>query len=123
MEITTQRIAFGPDPIGLGFIRVKGFTIEQVGNAFPMQEEGAISTRRGHHWIIEDNTIRQANGVGIDVGSQFGGSRPGDQVQRMGGDGGGYPCAGQSACRGNQGTEKRSPTRCANQRFHVIAAA
>jgi len=71
-EITTERIAFGPDEPGLGFIRVKGFTVEQVGNAFPMQQEGAISTWRGHHWIIEGNTVRQVNGVGIDVGIQFG---------------------------------------------------
>ncbi len=69
-EITTRRIAFGPDQMGLGFIRVKGFVVEQVGNAFPMQQEGAISTWRGHHWIIEDNTVRWANGVGIDLGRQ-----------------------------------------------------
>jgi len=71
-EITTERIAFGPDRPGLGFIRVKGFTVEQVGNCFPMQQEGAISTWRGHHWIIEGNTVRWVNGVGIDVGTQFG---------------------------------------------------
>ena len=70
-EITTQRIAFGPAEPGLGYIRVKGFTVEQVGNAFPMQQEGAISTWRGHHWIIEGNTVRWVNGVGIDVGIQF----------------------------------------------------
>ena len=71
-EITTERIAFGPREMGLGFIRVKGFTVEQVGNCFPMQQEGAISTWRGHHWIIEGNTVRWVNGVGIDVGTQFG---------------------------------------------------
>jgi len=71
-EITTERVAFGPEEIGLGYIRVKGFTVEQVGNAFPMQQEGAISTWRGHHWIIEGNTVREVNGVGIDVGCQFG---------------------------------------------------
>jgi len=71
-EITTERIAFGPAEMGLGFIRVKGFTVEQVGNCFPMQQEGAISTWRGHHWIIEGNTVRWVNGVGIDVGTQFG---------------------------------------------------
>lgn len=70
-EITTERIAFGPDQPGLGFIRIRGFTVEQVGNAFPWQQEGAISTWRGHHWIIEQNTVRWANGVGIDVGIQM----------------------------------------------------
>ena len=70
-EITTERIAFGPAEMGLGFIRVKGFVVEQVGNCFPMQQEGAISTWRGHHWIIEDNTVRHVNGVGIDLGTQI----------------------------------------------------
>jgi len=69
-EITTQKHVFAPEPFGLGYIRVKGFTIEHVGNGFPMPQEGAISTRRGHHWIIEDNVVRQVNGVGIDIGRQ-----------------------------------------------------
>ncbi len=71
-EITTERVAFGPEKMGLGFIRVKGLVVEQVGNCFPMQQEGAISTWRGHHWIIEDCTVRWANGVGIDLGLQAG---------------------------------------------------
>jgi len=71
-EITTERVAFGPEKTGLGFIRVRGFVVEQVGNCFPMQQEGAISTWRGHHWIIEHNTVRWANGVGIDLGLQAG---------------------------------------------------
>ncbi|MFW6164219.1 MAG: right-handed parallel beta-helix repeat-containing protein [Planctomycetota bacterium] len=71
-EITTERVAFGPEQMGLGFIRVKGFVVEQVANCFPMQQEGAISTWRGHHWMIEDCTVRWANGVGIDLGLQAG---------------------------------------------------
>ena len=71
IEITTQETVFAPEQIGLGFIRVKGFVVEQVGGPFPWEQVGAISTRRGHHWIIEDNTVRQVNGVGIDVGIQL----------------------------------------------------
>jgi len=41
-----------------------------AGNAFPMPQQGAISTTRGHHWIMEDNRVAWANGVGIDVGTQ-----------------------------------------------------
>jgi hypothetical protein len=50
---------------------VKGFIVEQVAGPFPWEQVGAISTTRGHHWIIEENTVRQINGVGIDVGIQL----------------------------------------------------
>jgi hypothetical protein len=71
VEITTQETIFAPENIGLGYIRVKGFVVEQAAGPFPWEQVGAISTTRGHHWIIEDNTVRQVNGVGIDVGIQL----------------------------------------------------
>jgi hypothetical protein len=71
LEITTQETIFAPQQAGLGFIRVKGFEVEQAGGPFPWEQVGAISTTRGHHWIIEDNTVRWANGVGIDLGVQL----------------------------------------------------
>ena len=71
IEITTQETVFAPEAKGMGFIRVKGFTVEHAGGPFPWEQVGAISTTRGHHWIIEDNTVRQVNGVGIDVGVQL----------------------------------------------------
>ena len=70
IELTTQETVFAPDQMGLGYIRVKGFTVEQVAGPWPFEQVGAISTTRGHHWIIEDCTVRQVNGVGIDVGGQ-----------------------------------------------------
>jgi len=70
MEITTQRCVFAPATIGLGFIHVAGFTIEHAGNPYPFPQFGALSTWRGHHWLIENNTVRQVNGVGIDIGDQ-----------------------------------------------------
>lgn len=71
IEITTQQTVFAPVEPGLGFIRVKGFTIEYAAGPFPWEQVGALSTTRGHHWLIEGNTVRWANGVGIDVGIQF----------------------------------------------------
>jgi hypothetical protein len=71
MEITTQQCIFAPEEIGLGYIHVKGFVVEHAGNPFPFPQFGALSTWRGHHWLIEENTVRQANGVGIDIGDQF----------------------------------------------------
>jgi len=71
IEITTQETVFAPEQIGLGYIRVKGFAVEQVAGPFPWEQVGAISTTRGHHWIVEDNIVRQVNGVGLDVGIQL----------------------------------------------------
>jgi len=70
IEITTQRCIFAPVEMGLGYIHVSGFTMEHSGNPFPFPQYGALSTTRGHHWLMEDNTVRQANGVGIDIGAQ-----------------------------------------------------
>jgi len=35
-----------------------------------------LSAQRGHHWIIEENTVRQCNAIGIDIGDQFATDRP-----------------------------------------------
>jgi hypothetical protein len=55
---------------GLGYIRIKGPSFQHAGNAFPPPQRGLVSTAGGHHWIIEDNTIEWANGVGLDIGAQ-----------------------------------------------------
>jgi len=68
IEITTREQAFAPRAYELGYIRVKGFTIEQVADGFPWPQRAALSTMRGHHWIIEENTIRWANALGMDIG-------------------------------------------------------
>ncbi len=52
-----------------------------------------MSTRRGHHWIIEENTIRQCNSIGMDIGDQF---APGDPELAEG---------GQHVVRGNTITD------------------
>jgi hypothetical protein len=69
-EITTRETVFAPRRENLGYIRVQGFTLEQVAGPWPFSQLGALSTMRGHHWIIEDNTIRQVNGAGMDIGRQ-----------------------------------------------------
>ncbi|MGB2819513.1 MAG: right-handed parallel beta-helix repeat-containing protein [Phycisphaerae bacterium] len=76
IEVTTQGGVFAPEKQGLGYIHVKGFIIEHAGNAFPMPQHGALSVNRGHHWLIESNTVREVNGVGIDVGIQQYWERP-----------------------------------------------
>lgn len=68
MEITMRSSCFRPSARNLGFIHVQGFIFEQVGNGFPRPQEGALSVCAGHHWLIEKNTLRQINGIGIDIG-------------------------------------------------------
>ncbi len=70
-EVTVRGFIFAPDAYGLGYIRLSGFCVEHAGNCFPRPQHGAISTQRGHHWIIERNTVRQCNAIGIDIGDQF----------------------------------------------------
>jgi alpha-L-arabinofuranosidase len=70
-EYTVHGFVFAPEEYGLGYIRLKGLTVQHAGNRFPRPQAGAVSTQRGHHWIIEDCTVRQVNAIGIDIGDQF----------------------------------------------------
>ncbi len=69
-EVTVQQQLFKPAIRGLGFIKVKGITFEHAGNGFPRTGVGAVFTNGGHHWIIEQNTVRQVNSVGIEIGAR-----------------------------------------------------
>ena len=67
-EVAVQNHIFKPANPGLGFIRVSGLILEQCANGFPRVGVGALFTMGGHHWIIERNTVRQVNSVGIEIG-------------------------------------------------------
>lgn len=75
-EVAARDTVFAPDQAGLGYVRVKGLTLERVAGPWPMPQLGAISTGAGHHWIVEDNTVRWDNGIGIDLGTQHGHQPP-----------------------------------------------
>ena len=70
IEFTAREQCFTPAAPYQGYIRVKGLTFEKTGNGFPPPQRGALSTFCGHHWIIEGNTVRWANSIGIDIGHQ-----------------------------------------------------
>jgi len=78
IEIANQRRVFAPHQRGLRYIVVDGFVIEHCGNNYPNQfwlvpqnqQAGMISTRSGRYWTIQNNTIRFANGIGIDWGNE-----------------------------------------------------
>ena len=82
-EITTQQHIFKPAVADLGYIKVKGFIFEHAGNGFPRTGVGALFTLGGHHWIIEDNTVRQINSVGIEIGARTDESKTGGVVDRQ----------------------------------------
>ena len=65
---TARDQLFLPEVPYTSYVRVKGLEFEFVGNGVPGSQKGALSTFCGHHWIIEDNKVRWANGVGIDFG-------------------------------------------------------
>ncbi|ESQ89240.1 transcriptional initiation protein Tat [Asticcacaulis sp. AC460] len=68
IEVTTRQHAFLPMHSGLGYIRVKGLTFQHAGNAYPFPQYGMVSAAGGDHWILEDNTLEWANGLGLDLG-------------------------------------------------------
>jgi hypothetical protein len=70
VELAVQEQVFAPRTRGLGYIRVKGISFEHAANAFPVPQRGLVSMSRGHHWIIEDCVLREANGVALDIGAQ-----------------------------------------------------
>ncbi|MBS3820892.1 MAG: right-handed parallel beta-helix repeat-containing protein [Phycisphaerae bacterium] len=90
VEISVRHTVFAPLRRHLGHIVVRGLTIEHAANHFPTwgqegwAQAGALSCRSGHHWVIEDCTVRHAKGVGIDCGSEGGRENmefPGESVQ------------------------------------------
>lgn len=80
IEITNQRRLFAPHKRQLRYITVDGFVIERCGNNYPNQfwtvaqnqHAGMIGTRSGRFWIIQNNVIRFASGIGIDWGNEGG---------------------------------------------------
>ena len=78
VEISTRAALFRPDLRGLGYITLRDFVFEGGANdlvtAFwkdgQNPQAGTVSTRSGHHWVLENNVIRFAKTVGLDCGSE-----------------------------------------------------
>ena len=72
VEITTRRSIFRPHVRGLGYVTVRGFVMEHCGNQMQLWGDlkdcipnGALCARGGHHWVVEENTVRHAKHLGI----------------------------------------------------------
>ena len=68
-EVTTRQFLINPLVKGMEYIRIKGLTFEHAGNGFIRSGNGAVTTWGGRHWIIEENTVRHVNAVGIEIGA------------------------------------------------------
>jgi len=67
-EVGVQSHLFKPQKVGMGYIQIRGLTFEHCANGFLRTSTGAVTALGGHHWIIEDNTIRQNNSSGLEFG-------------------------------------------------------
>ncbi|WP_221640638.1 discoidin domain-containing protein [Actinoallomurus bryophytorum] len=86
-EINVRRQIFAPDAWGLGYITVRGFTMNQAAGTysdFPSspsrRQAGAVSVNGGLRWIIENNIILNARTIAVDIGlgcDEWAGNRPG----------------------------------------------
>lgn len=98
-EAAIQPHIFQPETAGTGFIRVNGLIMEHCANGFLRTGVGALFTMGGHHWIIENNIIRQINSLGIEVGFQIFESRDKRYTKRT------DPDAGYHTIRNNKISE------------------
>lgn len=78
VEISVRKAVFRPETRGLGYITIRGFHLEHAANQAISKfwqndfapQQGLVSCRSGHHWTIENNTIRFSKSIGIDVGTE-----------------------------------------------------
>lgn len=77
-EVTARPRCFAPYRRGLGHIAVRGFVMEHGATDFPNgfyregqpPQAGILSTRGGHHWMIEHNVVRWGTSLGVDIGTE-----------------------------------------------------
>ena len=67
-EVGIQSHLFRPQQLGLGFIHLRGLNFQHCPNGFLRTSTGAVTTRGGHHWIIEDNDISEVNSAALEFG-------------------------------------------------------
>ncbi len=70
IEVTAREQIFAPREFGLGYLRVSGLLFEHAADGLPVPQRAAVSTMRGHHWIIENCEVAWANACGMDIGAQ-----------------------------------------------------
>jgi hypothetical protein len=82
VEAAARERVFAPRLRGLGHLVVRGLVIQHAAGQFPSgfwlkddrgyPQAGALGTRSGHDWIIENNLIRENAALGLDLGIEGG---------------------------------------------------
>ena len=70
IELTIRDRIFAPLHRGLSDIAIEGFIMEHCANQGPFPQAGIISVRSGKAWRIQENIVRYAKTMGIDIGSE-----------------------------------------------------
>jgi len=70
LEFTAREQCFCPEEKYFSYMHIKNLHFTKGGNGFPPPQRGILSTNCGHHWIIEECHVIDANGVGADISFQ-----------------------------------------------------
>ncbi len=68
MEVALQSHLFCPKALGLNYLALQGLHFAHCANGFLRASTGAVTTRGGGYWIIEDCEIREVNSSGLEFG-------------------------------------------------------
>ena len=68
LELAVQPHLFCPQSLGLNFIALEGLHFSHCANGFLRASTGAVTTRGGGHWIMEDCEISECNSSGLEFG-------------------------------------------------------
>jgi len=69
-QVAARSRIFGGDRRGLDHIVLRGLTFQHAGNDASFPQVGAVSTRSGFGWVIEDCVIRWNKTIGLDCGQE-----------------------------------------------------
>lgn len=70
VEFSVRRHLFAPVRRAQNYVIVRGFIFEHCANDVSFPQVGAVSTRSGQHWTIENNVIRNIKTIGLDCGAE-----------------------------------------------------
>ncbi len=69
-EVTAREQVLAGRERGLAYVRVSGLHFSHAADGVPVPQRAMVSAWRGHHWIVEDCSLRWANACGLDVGNE-----------------------------------------------------
>jgi len=70
IEVTTAQHLFMPQQRGFGHIHLRRLVFEHCTAPGPFPQRGMVSTRTGHHWMIEHCVFAHSVTIGLDCGSE-----------------------------------------------------